>query len=121
MNHDEKNPELVRSHKIHAGRRRTCFIDIRRTKGDDFYISLTESARRKFGDGFDRHTIYLYKEDFNRFLDGLEDMIHHIKTELMPDFDFDEFDRRQQEWEARKAQEDEQGRPVHSRDGDDNE
>ncbi len=66
---------------------------------------MTESTRRFHGDGYERHKIFLYKEDFNRFLSGLEENINYIKTELMPDYDFDEFDRRQAEYEARKAEE----------------
>lgn len=105
MDWDDRKQDVVRSLKVRAGRRRTYFIDIRRTRRDDFYISMTESTRRFDGDGFERHTIYVYKEDFNRVLDGLADMIDYVKTELMPDFDFDEFDRRQEEWEARRAEE----------------
>jgi hypothetical protein len=100
---DEREPEVVRSHTVRAGRRKTYFIDILRTRGDDFYISLTESQRRSRGDGFDRHTILLYKEDFNRFLSGLEEMINVVKTDLMPDYDYNEFDRRHEEREARIA------------------
>lgn len=96
---------MVKSLKVRAGKRRTYFLDIRRTKGDDFYITMTESTKRFHGDGYERHKIFLYKEDFNRFLGGLEEIIDFVKTELMPDYDFDEFDRRQAEYEARKAEE----------------
>lgn len=96
---------MVKSLKVRAGKRRTYFLDIRRTKGDDFYITMTESTKRFHGDGYERHKIFLYKEDFNRFLGGLEEIIDYVKTELMPEYDFDEFDRRQAEYEARKAEE----------------
>ncbi len=105
MDHDDRRQDLVRSLKIRAGRRRTYFLDIRRTRGDDFFITMTESTRRFDGDGFERHKIYLYKEDFNRFLEGLEEAVEFIKTELMPDYDFEEFDRRQREYEARLMEE----------------
>jgi hypothetical protein len=91
------------SNKVRAGRRRTYFFDVRQTKGDDFFITLTESTKRSDGQGYERHKIFLYKEDFNRFLEGLEDVIDYVKTELMPDYDYDEFTRRQEEWEARRA------------------
>jgi hypothetical protein len=42
----------------------------------------------------------LYKEDFNRFVASLNEVVDHVKTELMPEFDYEEFDRRQAEWEA---------------------
>ena len=97
--------ESVFSKKVNAGKRRTYFFDVRRTKGDDFYLTLTESTKRFNGQGYERHKIFLYKEDFNRFLDNLEEVIDYIKTELMPDYDYEEFDRRHEEWEARQDNE----------------
>ena len=98
--------ESVYSKKVRAGKRRTYFFDVRRTKGDDYYLTLTESTKKFHGNGYERHKIFLYKEDFNRFRDSLDEVINHIKTELMPDYDYEEFDRRQAEWEARRAAED---------------
>ena len=97
--------ESVFSHKVRAGKRRTYFFDVRKTKGEDYYITLTESTKRFNGDGYERHKIFLYKEDFNRFVDGLEETIQHVKTELMPDYDYDEFTRRNQEWEEKRKNE----------------
>lgn len=101
---NSKKPESVYSRKVKAGRRRTYFFDVRQTKGDDFYLTLTESTKRFNGDGYERHKIFLYKEDFNRFISNLEDVINYVKTELMPHYDYDEFSRRQEEWEARQAE-----------------
>ena len=98
--------ESVYSKKVRAGKRRTYFFDVRMTKGDDYYLTLTESTKKFHGNGYERHKIFLYKEDFNRFKASLEEVINHIKTELMPDFDYEEFDRRQAEWEERRAAED---------------
>ena len=92
--------ESVYSNKVRAGRRRTYFFDVRQTKGDDYYITLTESTKRFNGDGYNRHKIFLYKEDFNRFVKGLEDAVNHVKTNLMPDFDYELYEKRQEEWEA---------------------
>ena len=92
--------ESVYSKKVRAGKRRTYFFDVRRTKGEDYYLTLTESSRRMDG-GYERHKIFLYKEDFNRFIESLEETINYIKTELMPQYDYDEFARRQDEYEAR--------------------
>lgn len=104
MSFNERNNDIISSLKIRAGRRRTYFIDIRKTeRGEDYFITLTESTRRSDGRGYDRYKLHLYKEDFNRFIDGLDDAIHYIKKELMPDYDFEEFDRRQQEYEDRLA------------------
>jgi Protein of unknown function (DUF3276) len=106
--------ESVYSKKVRAGKRRTYFFDVRRTKGEDYFLTLTESSRKMEG-GYERHKIFLYKEDFNRFIQSLEETIDYIKTELMPQYDYDEFARRQEEYEARIAaeggQEDDENRP----------
>jgi hypothetical protein len=95
--------DSVYSSKIRAGRRRTYFFDVKQTKGEDYYITLTESTKKYHGDGYERHKIFLYKEDFNRFIQGLEDVINHVKTELMPEYDYDEFTRRHEEYEQSLA------------------
>ncbi len=100
---NQRRFESVFSKKVRAGKRRTYFFDVRRTKGDDYYLTLTESTRRFNGDGYERHKIFLYKEDFNRFMTTLEEVVTHVKTELMPDYDYDEYTRRHEEYEARKA------------------
>lgn len=93
--------ESVYSTKVRAGKRRTYFFDVRKTKGEDFYVTITESTKRFNGDGYDRHKIFLYKEDFNRFLESMNDAVNHVKTELMPDYDYEEYERRQKEWEEK--------------------
>ena len=108
MDYDTDNrrrQETEHSNKVRAGKRRTYFFDVRRTKGDDFYLTLTESTKRFNDDSYERHKIFLYKEDFNRFLAGLEDAINYVKNELMPEYDYDEFTRRHEEFEARRDQE----------------
>jgi len=86
------NRSEVYSTKIRAGKR-TYFFDVKETRSSDFYITITESKRRFGGDGYDKHKIFLYKEDFNKFLACLTDTIDHVKTELLPDYDYEEFDR----------------------------
>ena len=88
---NDKKMESVYSKRIRAGKRRTYFFDVRETRGNDFYLTITESRKRFESDGYDRHKIFLYKEDFNKFLKGLTDAVDYVKTELMPDFDFDAF------------------------------
>ena len=95
--------ESVYTTKVRAGKRRTYFFDVRKTKGEDFYITLTESTKRFNDQGYDRHKIFLYKEDFNRFHNGLSEAINHVKTELMPDFDYEQYERIQAEWEKENA------------------
>jgi hypothetical protein len=98
------NMESVFTSKVKAGKRRTYFFDVRKTKGEDYYITLTESTKRFNGDGVERHKIFVYKEDFNRFQNGLNDAINHVKTELMPDYDYAQYERRHEEWEKEQAE-----------------
>lgn len=90
-NNNEKKVDSVYSNRVKAGKRRTYFFDVRETRGSDYFLTITESRKRFDSDGYDRHKIFLYKEDFNKFLKGLNEAINHVKTELMPDFDFDAF------------------------------
>jgi hypothetical protein len=83
--------ESIYSKRIRAGKRRTYFFDVRSTRGNDYYLTITESRKRFTGEGYDRHKIFLYKEDFNKFIKGLNEAVDYVKTELMPDFDFDAF------------------------------
>jgi len=92
---NEKRLESVYSKRIRAGKRRTYFFDVRATRGNDYYITITESRKKFNEDGYDRHKIFLYKEDFNKFLKALTEAIDYVKTDLMPDFDFDAFNHDQ--------------------------
>jgi hypothetical protein len=83
--------ESVYSRRIRAGKRRTYFFDVRATRGNDYYLTITESRKRFNDDGYDRHKIFLYKEDFNKFIKALGEAADYVKTELMPDFDFDAY------------------------------
>ena len=87
--------ESVYSKSIRAGNRRTYFFDVRATRGNDYYITITESRKKFNEDGYDRHKIFLYKEDFNKFLKALTEAVDYVKTELMPDFDFDAYNHDQ--------------------------
>jgi hypothetical protein len=89
--------ESVYSQRIRAGKRRTYFFDVRETRGNDYYLTITESRKKFNEDGYDRHKIFLYKEDFNKFLKGMTEAIDYVKTDLMPDFDFDAFNHENSE------------------------
>src|SRR6187402_546130 len=87
--------ESVYSKRIRAGKRRTYFFDVRATRGNDYYITITESRKKFNENGYDRHKIFLYKEDFNKFLKALTEAVDYVKTELMPNFDFDAYNHDQ--------------------------
>lgn len=87
--------ESVYSKRIRAGKRRTYFFDVRATRGNDYYITITESRKKFNENGYDRHKIFLYKEDFNKFLKALTEAVDYVKTDLMPNFDFDAYNHDQ--------------------------
>ncbi len=71
----------VFSKPVRAGKR-TYFFDVKATKGNDLYITLTESKRRVEHDGrftYEKHKIFLYKEDFEKFVEGLQDVIGYVR------------------------------------------
>ena len=79
--------DQILSKAIKAGRR-TYFLDVRATRGGDYFLTITESRKVNHADGtssFDRHKIFLYKEDFLKFTEGLEEVIDFIKQNK-PDF-----------------------------------
>ena len=88
---NDRKMESIYSKRLRAGKRRTYFFDVRATKGNDYYLTITESRKRFDDNGYDRHKVFLYKEDFNKFIKALGEAIDYVKTELMPDFDFDAF------------------------------
>lgn len=92
--------ESVYSKRIRAGKRRTYFFDVRATRGNDYFLTITESRKRFDDNGYDRHKIFLYKEDFNKFIKALGEAIDYVKTDLMPDFDFDAFNHEYNETEG---------------------
>ncbi|MCC8019118.1 MAG: PUR family DNA/RNA-binding protein [Rikenellaceae bacterium] len=95
---DVEGGEEVYSKAVRAGRR-TYFFDVKATRNDDYFLTITESRKKQMKDGsfvYDKHKLYLYKEDFAKFSDGLEEVISYIK-EHKPEF------FRQQEEEALAA------------------
>lgn len=91
MEQEHKNQnDSVFSRKIRAGRRRTYFFDVRMTKAKDYYLTITESKKRMDNNGYERHKVFIYKEDFNKFLAEMTEAVNFIKSK-MPDFDFDSF------------------------------
>ncbi len=89
--------EEIYSKRVKAGKR-TYFFDVKSTRANDYYLTITESKKRFKEDGFvyEKHKIFLYKEDFNKFLEALQEVVAHVKGDLMPDFDFSQFDRKEE-------------------------
>ncbi len=87
----------VFSRAIRAGKR-TYFFDVKSTRGDEKYLTITES-KRKFSNEqgkffYEKHKLFLYKEDFEKFFKGLNESIHFIETGEFPeDYDLENEDR----------------------------
>lgn len=109
---NDRKMESIYSKRLRAGKRRTYFFDVRATKGNDYYLTITESRKRFDDNGYDRHKVFLYKEDFNKFIKALGEAVDYVKTELMPDFDFDAFSHEEYS---------EEGSPMSMEEGADNE
>ena len=86
--------------RVPAGKR-TYFFDVKATRsGQDFFLTITES-KRVAGSGdyddqpprYEKHKIYLYKEDFGKFVEGLMEAIEHIREERLPEYDFSDVPR----------------------------
>ena len=91
---EDKDRNEIFSKKVRAGKR-TYFFDIKATRSNDYYLTITESKRKYKEDSFtyEKHKIFLYKEDFGKFVDALNETVGHVKEELMPDLDFSQFDQ----------------------------
>lgn len=79
--------EEIFSRAVRAGKR-TYFFDVKATKKNDYYLTITESKKRFEQDGhfhFEKHKLFLYKEDFEKFTQGLIEVVDFIKTGIFPE------------------------------------
>ena len=76
---DNKEREEVFSKKVRAGKR-TYFFDVKATRSNDYYVTITESKKRLEDGVFVKHKIFLYKEDFEKFAEGLSETVEYIKA-----------------------------------------
>lgn len=102
----ERNAEDVYSKPVRAGKR-TYFFDVKSTKGNnDFYLTITESKRRQERDGsfsFDKHKIFLYKEDFEKFQEGLQEAVQYIMHDLLHDAPLRQYPSREEQENSDEA------------------
>jgi len=92
--------EEIFSKKVKAGKR-TYFFDVKSTRSNDYYLTITESKRKVNGENFtyEKHKIFLYKEDFFKFVEALNESVDHVKNELLPDVDFEQYEKEESESE----------------------
>jgi len=91
--------EEIFSKKVKAGKR-TYFFDVKSTRSNDYYLTITESKRKVNGENFtyEKHKIFLYKEDFFKFAEALNESVDHVKNELLPDVDFEQYEKEDSEY-----------------------
>jgi hypothetical protein len=79
--HEEKNAKEEIFTKVVRAGKRTYFFDVKATRKDDYYLTITESKKRLGKEGkvfYEKHKIFLYKEDFDKFSEGLKDAVTYI-------------------------------------------
>ncbi|HTD99472.1 MAG TPA: DUF3276 family protein [Mucilaginibacter sp.] len=76
---ENREREEVFSKKVRAGKR-TYFFDVKATRSNDYYVTITESKKRLEDGVFIKHKIFLYKEDFEKFAEGLKETVDYIKA-----------------------------------------
>ncbi len=86
MEKDERRePEIVFSRSVKAGKR-IYYLDVRKARNEDLYLCITESKRRQAegeeAPSFEKHKLFLYKEDFAHFTEGLNEVIGYIRDQL---------------------------------------
>lgn len=97
-----KEREEIYSERVKAGKR-TYFFDIKQTRNGDYYLTITESKKEFQEEGkfnYKKSKVFLYKEDLNKFIGAFNRISTHIKEELLPNYDFAEFDRKLEEERA---------------------
>ncbi len=90
MESDSKFREEIYSKAVRAGKR-TYFFDVKSTRRDEFYLTITESKKRFEQDGgfhYEKHKIFLYKEDFEKFADGLQEVITFIDQNQTDEYSY---------------------------------
>jgi hypothetical protein len=108
---EREEQEKIFSKKIRAGKR-TYFFDVRATRSNDYYLTVTESRRfQKDGDFvYEKSKLFIYKEDFDKVVEALQETVNHIKSELMPHVDFEQFKNTEDDFHdkhhAKKSDED---------------
>ena len=81
----KNEPEIVYSRSVKAGKR-IYYLDVKKARNEDLYLCITESKRKQIGEAeppqFEKHKVFLYKEDFAHFTEGLNDVIGFVQSQL---------------------------------------
>ncbi|MBO5619657.1 MAG: DUF3276 family protein [Paludibacteraceae bacterium] len=82
---ERRESEIVFSRSVKAGKR-IYYLDVRKARNEDLYLCITESKRTQVGEdvppSFEKHKLFLYKEDFSRFAEGLQEVMDYVKSQV---------------------------------------
>lgn len=82
---EKKEPEITYSKAVKAGKR-IYYLDVKKARNEDLYLCITESKKRSMGEGeepmFEKHKVFLYKEDFAHFMDALNEVMNYVKENV---------------------------------------
>ena len=84
-NDERREPEIVYSRAVKAGKR-IYYLDVKKARNEDLYLCITESKKKAAGEDeapqFEKHKVFIYKEDFSHFLESLQDAVGYVKDQL---------------------------------------
>lgn len=105
---DRKEPEIVYSRSVKAGKR-IYYLDVKKARNEDLYLCITESKKRQGAEDefpqFEKHKVFLYKEDFKHFTEGLQDVMDFVKKHFGEIEDREEWMPEESETEPQSEQE----------------
>lgn len=110
---ERQEPEIVYSRSVKAGKR-IYYLDVKKARNEDLYLCITESKKHMGPDAampsFEKHKVFLYKEDFAHFVDGLQDVINYVKGQVGEIAEREEWTPREAEAAAEEPAEEEKPR-----------
>ena len=110
---ERREPEIVYSRSVKAGKR-IYYLDVKKARNEDLYLCITESKKHMDSEtatpSFEKHKVFLYKEDFAHFTEGLEDVINYVKSQVGEIACREEWTPREESAEAEPVTEDEKPR-----------
>ncbi len=104
---DRREPEIVYSRAVKAGKR-IYYLDVKKARNEDLYLCITESKKKSGAEDeapqFEKHKVFLYKEDFRHFTEGLEDVMNFVKAQVGAIEDREEWTPKEDESETKEPE-----------------
>ncbi len=104
---DRREPEIVYSRAVKAGKR-IYYLDVKKARNEDLYLCITESKKKSGAEDeapqFEKHKVFLYKEDFRHFTEGLEDVMNFVKVQVGAIEDREEWTPKEDESETKEPE-----------------